>query len=263
YTEPPEIDHSPVVINYVYNEEEIYVRYDVINKSASFRVVLPTDGFLKADYWIYEENGWKEFSRTALDDCDYYKKCGAYASCNIKNHPPCNCLDGFVRKIADIHSACVRRTSLSCQGDGFLKFSGLTLPDTERSWFHRNISLEGCRIKCMKNCSCTAYAGLDVNKSPIGCLLWFNDLIDIKESTEFNQNIYIRMAGTKVAFERKQSHKSNKRKQETVIISCVLSIGFTILCLTFIICKRWKTRQKGRHPERWKRNSCQEALKEF
>ncbi|TKY49023.1 G-type lectin S-receptor serine/threonine-protein kinase [Spatholobus suberectus] len=151
------------VSNFVSNEEEIYWTFNVFNKSSPFRLVLATDGYVKAKYWSNEENGWREFTRIPLDDCDYYEKCGAYASCNINNFPPCNCLDGFVHKTADIHSGCVRRTSLSCHGDEFLKFSGLKLPDTERSWWDRNISLEDCRILCMKNCSCTAYAALSEN----------------------------------------------------------------------------------------------------
>jgi len=133
-----------------------------------------------------------------VDDCDYYEKCGAHASCNINNFPPCNCLDGFVHSRKYTNGGCVRRTSLSCHGDEFLKFSGLKLPDTERSWFDRSISLQDCRILCMKNCSCTAYAALDVSKGATGCLVWFNDLIDIKEFTESDHDIYIRMAGTEV-----------------------------------------------------------------
>lgn len=103
-----------------------------------------------------------------------------------------------MHKTAYIHSGCVRRTSLSCQGEGFLMFPGLKLPDTERSWFNRSISLEDCRTLCMNNCSCTAYAALDVSKGASGCLIWFNDLIDIKEFIEVKQDIYVRMAGEEV-----------------------------------------------------------------
>ncbi|KAK7335361.1 hypothetical protein VNO80_27152 [Phaseolus coccineus] len=232
---------------FVSNEEEIYVKYDLINKSVLHRLVLATDGFLTGISWSYEENVWREFARVPVDDCDYYEKCGAHAKCNINNFPPCNCLEGFVHSRQYTNGGCVRRTSLSCYGDGFLKFSGLKLPDTERSWFDRSISLEDCRILCMKNCSCTAYAALDISKEPTGCLVWFNDLIDIKEFTESDQDIYIRMAGTEVeAIQSMQSHKSNIRKQKTIIISCVLSIGILLLCLTFIIHRQWRTRQKGR-----------------
>ncbi|TKY49024.1 G-type lectin S-receptor serine/threonine-protein kinase [Spatholobus suberectus] len=190
--------NSELGFNYVSNEEEIYITYYLINKSSPFRMVLATEGILRGIYWSDEENGWKEFGKAPVDDCDYYEKCGAYASCNVNNVPPCDCLDGFVHKTAHINAVCVRRTSLSCHGDGFLKFSGLKLPDTERSWYDRNISHEDCRTLCMKNCSCTAYAALDISKGASGCLLWFNDLTDIEEFPEVNQDIYIRMARTEV-----------------------------------------------------------------
>ncbi|TKY49022.1 G-type lectin S-receptor serine/threonine-protein kinase [Spatholobus suberectus] len=195
----PQLKQNAVTrFSFISDEEELYFRFELTNKSVIHRMVLTTDGYLLGIYWNNEGKVWSLHGRIPVDDCDYYDKCGAYASCNINNIPPCNCLDGFVPKTADIYSGCVRRTSLSCHGDRFLKFSGLKLPDTERSWFDRNISLEDCRILCMKNCSCTAYAALDVSKGPTGCLLWFNDLIDMRESTEVNEDIYIRMAGTEI-----------------------------------------------------------------
>ncbi|KAL9277778.1 hypothetical protein ACSQ67_024997 [Phaseolus vulgaris] len=244
----PQVKQNSIFrFNFVSNEEEIYVKYDLINKSVLHRLVLATDGFLTGISWSDEENVWREFAIVPVDDCDYYEKCGAHARCNINNFPPCNCLEGFVHSRQYTNGGCVRRTSLSCYGDGFLKFSGLKLPDTERSWFDRSISLEDCRILCMKNCSCTAYSTLDISKESTGCLVWFNDLIDIKEFTESDQDIYIRMAGTEVeAIQSMQSHKSNSRKQKTIIISCVLSIGILLLCLTFIIHRQWRTWQKGR-----------------
>ena len=58
----------------------------------------------------------------------------------------------------------VSGTSLSCHGDRFLKFSGLKLPDTERSWFNRNISLEDCKKLCMNSRSYTAYAAMGITR---------------------------------------------------------------------------------------------------
>ena len=50
----------------------------------------------------------------------------------------------------------------------------------------------------MNNCSCTAYAALDVSKGPTGCLLWFDDLVDIRDFTDVDEDIYIRVAGTEI-----------------------------------------------------------------
>ncbi|RDY00474.1 G-type lectin S-receptor-like serine/threonine-protein kinase, partial [Mucuna pruriens] len=195
----PQLKQNAITrFSFVSDEEELYFRFELTNKSIFHRMVLTADGNILGTYWNNEENIWSLHARIPVDDCDYYDKCGAYAICNINNIPPCNCLDGFVPKTVDLYGGCERKTSLSCNGDGFLKFSGLKLPDTERSWFERNISLEDCRILCMKNCSCTAYAALDVSKGPSGCLLWFNDLIDIRELPDVDEDIYIRMAGTEI-----------------------------------------------------------------
>ncbi|KAK7244440.1 hypothetical protein RIF29_39262 [Crotalaria pallida] len=94
---------------------------------------------------------------------------------------------------------------------------------------------------CMNNCSCTAYAAMDISKGESGCLQWFGNLIDIKEMAASDEAIYIRMAGTEI--KAIEGRKSNRQK--TIIISCVLSIGFLFLCLTFII-YRWKTSRKAR-----------------
>ena len=96
---------------------------------------------------------------------------------------------------ADWSTGCVRRTPLSCHGDGFAKFSGLKLPDTQRSsWFNMSMSLEDCAKLCMNNCFCTAYAALDVREEKSGCLLWHGDLIDIRQLSEPQQDIYVRMS---------------------------------------------------------------------
>ncbi|THF95407.1 hypothetical protein TEA_026539 [Camellia sinensis var. sinensis] len=49
-------------------------------------------------------------------------------------------------------------------------------------------------MMCLKNCSCTAYANLDITGGGSGCLLWLEELIDMKENSENGQDIYIRMA---------------------------------------------------------------------
>ena len=51
---------------------------------------------------------------------------------------------------------------------------------------------------CLKNCSCTAYATLDVRGGGSGCILWFEELIDIREFNENGQDIYIRMAASEL-----------------------------------------------------------------
>ncbi|KAL8101585.1 hypothetical protein AgCh_033473 [Apium graveolens] len=95
---------------------------------------------------------------------------------------------------------CKVRKSLDCAtGEGFIKHSGMKLPDTRYAWYHMKINLEECEKLCLKNCSCTAYAKADIRKGGRGCYLWFNDLIDIKGYSEDGPDIYIRMAASELA----------------------------------------------------------------
>ena len=87
---------------------------------------------------------------------------------------------------------------LACGGkDGFFKHSGLKFPDTSHSWANKSMNLQECEELCLRNCSCTAYANLDILKGT-GCLIWFNDLIDMAEFTEVGQDLYIRLAASEL-----------------------------------------------------------------
>ncbi|XLR41610.1 G-type lectin S-receptor-like serine/threonine-protein kinase At4g27290 [Arachis hypogaea] len=243
-------ENSGFRYKYVSNEEEIYFMYELINNSNPHKVVLTPEGINQRSQWNPDTSSWTDLARLPADDCDYYETCGAYSSCNVNNYPMCSCLDGFVqdnnKKEQGLSDGCVRRTSLDCYGDGFLKYSGLKLPDTERSWYSRNISIEYCKMMCLKNCSCVAYAALDISEGASGCLMWFGNLNDIKALTPYSlEDIYIRMAATELeAMQENESHKSNIRKKKTIIIVCALSFSVLIICLAFIVF-RWKIRRKG------------------
>ncbi|KAK7272481.1 hypothetical protein RJT34_29099 [Clitoria ternatea] len=131
----PKLKQNGVYKNiFVSNEEELYYSYELFDKSVAHRMVLTTDGHCQRIYWNKEENLWSGFSRFPADDCDFYDKCGAYASCNINKYSLCSCLDGFVPKTADIYGGCMRRTPLSCPGDGRQKTlqKGKVTGDLER-----------------------------------------------------------------------------------------------------------------------------------
>ena len=75
-----------------------------------------------------------------------------------------------------------------------MKFGGLKYPETSHSWVNESMNLNQCREKCLKNCSCKAYANSDVGGEGSGCLMWFGDLMDIRQfSGGGGQDVYIRM----------------------------------------------------------------------
>ncbi|KAF7141462.1 hypothetical protein RHSIM_Rhsim06G0191200 [Rhododendron simsii] len=198
--------------NFVFNREEVYYGYELLNQSVVSRLVLHHNGILNRWTWVDRTQGWIIYCSTPTDNCDYYGSCGAYGSCDIANSPMCGCLDKFVPRypkdwvMGDWSNGCMRRTPLAChKGEGFLKYSRVKLPDTQKSWFNETMTLEECGKMCSENCSCMAYANLDIRGGGTGCLLWFGDLIDIIEFSTGGQDIYVRMAASELGI-----HGTNK-----------------------------------------------------
>ncbi|XP_062013333.1 G-type lectin S-receptor-like serine/threonine-protein kinase SD1-29 isoform X4 [Rosa rugosa] len=162
---------------------------------------------------LYSENGknWNAVVKVPNNACDIYGTCGPLGVCKASESPICKCLKGFVPKLRDEWrkgnwtAGCVRQTKLFCerqtnisvsttgkQDDGFLKMARSKVPD-----HHVYISslgdadtFEDCKMVCLKNCSCLAYAYVNT----IGCLLWFNYLIDIQVFPSDGEDLYIRLA---------------------------------------------------------------------
>ena len=90
---------------------------------------------------------------------------------------------------------------LSCKDklkNGFVKFEGLKVPDTTHTWWDESIGLEECRVKCLNSCSCMAYSNSDIRGEGSGCVMWFGDLIDMKQLQTGKQDLYIRMAASEL-----------------------------------------------------------------
>lgn len=111
--------------------------------------------------------------------------------------------------------------------DGFQKITGVTLPDSRQTWYNVSMSLAECKKECnlKRNCSCTAYANLDVRNGGSGCLLWFGNLTDIRDFEE-NQDLYIRIAMTE------STGSSKKRK---IILVLLTSVGVVLVGLTLAV----------------------------
>ncbi|THG17821.1 hypothetical protein TEA_011361 [Camellia sinensis var. sinensis] len=163
----------------VYTKEEVYYEYKLLSLVVS-RLSLNHTGVVQRWNWIDRTQQWVRVLTLPTDNCDSYKLCGPNGNCIVGNNPVCGCLSKFVPQNqmqwgnGDWSNGCVRRTSLDCpNGDGFVKYSGYKMPDTRNSWFDRNMTLRECEMVCLKNCSCMAYANLDIRRGGSGCLLWF------------------------------------------------------------------------------------------
>ncbi|OMO63706.1 S-locus glycoprotein [Corchorus capsularis] len=188
---------------FIYDTNEVSYKCELLNNSVISRYAMNPSGLLQRFMWNERKQEWEIFATSQADQCAVYGLCGAYASCNPdSSSAPCSCLEGFVPKSptsVDWSDGCVRRTPLVCDGggDGFVKYTRLQLPDTSKSWANKTMSLKECEEMCLANCSCTAYANLDM-VSATGCLLWFDELIDMTEFAADGQDLYIRLAKSEI-----------------------------------------------------------------
>nr|XP_016451606.1 PREDICTED: G-type lectin S-receptor-like serine/threonine-protein kinase At4g27290 isoform X1 [Nicotiana tabacum] len=229
---------------FVINQQEIYYKYEIKNASLPTRVVIDADGVVEHLTWIERSQSWFLYLTAQFGNCDRFALCGPYASCNINNSPPCDCLRGFEPRYpnqwyaADWSSGCVRRTSLACNQDDFLKLTGIKMPDSRHSWYNQSMNLEECKKMCLTDCNCTAYSNLDVRNGGSGCLLWFGELIDIRELSHNEQDLFVRVAASELDSDRKR-----RRKRSTLIavISAVLAT-FILSVLAWFSFQRRKRR---------------------
>ncbi|KAI9186372.1 hypothetical protein LWI28_016585 [Acer negundo] len=207
FTGTPQLEPNQIfTYDFVSNEKEVFYTFQLRNRTILSRVVVRPSGEVQRFTWIDRTKSWSSYSTMALDRCENYDLCGSYASCNINKSPDvCECLKGFTPKspgewkILSWTEGCVRRASLNCNhSDGFLKHEEVKLPDTSHSWVDNNISLAECKKLCLINCSCTAYANSDVREGGTGCLLWFSDLLDVRNLELNGQDLYVRVAASEL-----------------------------------------------------------------
>ncbi|KAG6385521.1 hypothetical protein SASPL_154357 [Salvia splendens] len=143
---------------------------------------------LRLTWSTQTQQGWKPYLAFPMDNCDSYNVCGAYGICSTRTWPACSCLDKFIPTNPQGWNA-----------------------DTEGSWYNASMSLQECRVSCTENCSCTAYASLNVSNGESGCLFWFGELVNMREIAS-GQDIHIRMAKSKLENLRNSGETHDEQK---------------------------------------------------
>ncbi|TYI42244.1 hypothetical protein ES332_A01G084400v1 [Gossypium tomentosum] len=252
----PQPTVNPVYLyEFFWNKNEAYYKYEMRNSSIFSRYLLNPVGLTQRSIWNERKNEWEVDSTSQADQCSIYDYCGSYATCSTNEFPPCKCLEGFMQGSAspgdlssvDWSNGCTRRRPLTCDGgDSFLKQTGLKLPDTSKSWADISVDLKECEKLCLRNCSCTAYANLDIREGGHGCLLWFLDLIDITEFSKGGQDLYIRLATSDLEHIQSKGKLKEKKKATIIAISVIITCGMMILALWLYVRKK-KLRKTGEH----------------
>ncbi|CAA3027312.1 G-type lectin S-receptor-like serine threonine-kinase At4g27290 isoform X1 [Olea europaea subsp. europaea] len=228
------------------NKNTTYYREDSNDKSVISRVTLNQSGVVQRWVWVDRTRGWVLYLTVPKDDCDTYSDCGAYGTCYIGNSPACGCLSKFQPKDpegwnkGDWSNGCIRRTPLNCQeGDVFLKYSSVKLPDAQYSTYNESMTLDESEVKCLQNCSCMAYSQLDISRGS-GCLFWFRELIDIRDMSSDGQDIYIRMASSEL---------DSKGKRNILVATLTSSIGVVLLGLSLMLYFWKRSKKKKNEPK--------------
>ncbi|GMN74123.1 hypothetical protein TIFTF001_052316, partial [Ficus carica] len=261
----PELRTNPLYgYDFVYTEDEVYYTYDLKNKSViSILVMNQTTSLRERLTWIEEVKVWRTYSSLPRDDCDKYGVCGANANCIINDNPICKCLKGFKPKSQekwnsmDWSEGCVRSSPLNClekDKDGFIKFSGLKVPDTTRSWVNKSMNLKECRAKCLSDCSCTAYTNSDITGQGSGCVIWYDDLIDVRQFSDAGQDLFIRMS-------RSELGKTNDNIKIRVVVPVAVVGGVSgMFLLGYFIWRRCLKDRTDRNETSSKNGSQEEDM---
>ncbi|KAB1215267.1 hypothetical protein CJ030_MR4G027352 [Morella rubra] len=234
---------------FVNNEDEVYFLYTLENKSVITRIVInQSDTPFERFTWVDTEKIWNLYSALPTDLCDSYARCGANGNCIISESPVCQCLKGFRPKseekwnLTDWSQGCVHKKPLSCQDKHrheFLKFGGLKLPDTKNTWVDRGINLKECRTKCLGNCSCMAFTNENITGGGTGCVIWFGDLLDIRQFETGGQDLYIRMDVSEL-----ESAEGRKKKIAAIVVASVAVVSGLLLGSCYIFRRRKNSKAK-------------------
>ncbi|XP_039139719.1 receptor-like serine/threonine-protein kinase SD1-8 [Dioscorea cayenensis subsp. rotundata] len=228
---------------FVNNKDEVYYMYNTTGTQIVYRKLVDQSGMMKNFVWIESTGMWNIFLNYPMNECQEYSRCGPYGVCDIDVWPICRCLQGFKPKspqewpLMGASSGCDRLTTLDCKNrsDGFMIVTLAALPETSNAIVYANISQDECRGRCLKKCSCTAYATANISSAGLGCVIWVTELIDLRMSTHTTQDVFVRLAAADLA---SISNKSSK-KSETKSVVLIIVFSMVALIIPIIYFYLW------------------------
>ncbi|XP_052201097.1 G-type lectin S-receptor-like serine/threonine-protein kinase B120 [Diospyros lotus] len=223
----------------------LYFTYTPSNSSDLLRFRIRWDGYEEQLQWNGATDQWKALQLQPNDECGFYNKCGAFGICSVEDDSSakCDCIQGFEPKYSEQWESgnwsggCVRKTELQCgnssasglEEDGFRKIEGVKLPDFASSM--EATDQNDCGEKCLKNCSCLAYAFVD----GISCIVWSDDLKDIEHFDDGGDDLYVRLA---------KSELDDNSKISKLVIIIITVIGIFLISVSIWLLWRFRTKLK-------------------
>lgn len=231
-----------MVYNFTENSEEVAYTFLVTNNSIYSRLRISTSGYFQRLTWSPSSEIWNLFWSSPVNlQCDMYRVCGPNAYCDVNTSPVCNCIQGFIPfnmqqwALRNGLGGCIRRTRLSCRGDGFTRMKNMKLPDTTMAIVvDRSIGVKECEKRCLTDCNCTAFANTDIRNGGTGCVTWSGELEDIRNYIDDGQDLYVRLAAADLV---------KKKNANWKIISLIVGVSVVLLLLLLIMFCLWKRKQ--------------------
>ncbi|KAK8675364.1 hypothetical protein V6N13_033433 [Hibiscus sabdariffa] len=237
--------------SFVNTDDELSFSFHT-NASLIARFIVTNEtGVTKRISWNNASQSWTTSYMSPIEQCDFYGHCGPNGYCNpYVGDFECTCFPGFEPKtpqpwlIRDGSGGCVRKSGISMcgNGEGFVKFPHTKVPDTSGvpAFVDMSIGLKQCKEKCLRNCSCMAYASANSDTNGgVGCLTWHGDLVDAREYTVTGQDLYIRVDKNELARYTKKGLVQKKGVLAGVIVS---SASVFLILVIFLRC--WVQRQR-------------------
>ncbi|XP_059436718.1 G-type lectin S-receptor-like serine/threonine-protein kinase At1g11410 [Corylus avellana] len=242
---PKLASHLLFSFSLVDNQRETTITWSPIaNQVILSKIVLNESGWIQRSVLFQGQNKWTPLGSVPYaDGCDTYGECGAFGNCDVNaaNDSKCSCLPGFLRNAL---GGCARKqgeASLCWSGKAFKKVVGVKVPDTSVARVDVSVSFGACEELCLKNCSCLAYASLDVSQEG-GCITWHGVLVDTRTFKEGGQDLYVRVDALELvsASTLKKSKGyffANKRRLAIVVVA-ILFTSFLLLLFSSWLIKR-------------------------
>ncbi|EOA39697.1 hypothetical protein CARUB_v10008342mg [Capsella rubella] len=221
--------------SFVDNEDEVSFTYGVTDASVATRTMVNETGTMHRFTWIERDKRWNDFWSVPKEQCDNYAHCGPNGYCDPTRSKTfeCTCLPGFEPMIPrhwflrDSSGGCTKKnnSSICSEKDGFVKLNHVKIPDTSDASVDMNITLKDCKQRCLKNCSCVAYASAyyESKRGAIGCLTWHGAMTDTRTYLNSGQDFYIRVDKEELEYNR---HRSSSATFAPVPFDFEESFGF-------------------------------------
>ncbi|KAF8052214.1 hypothetical protein N665_1587s0001 [Sinapis alba] len=244
--------------SFVNNQDEVSIAYGVTDASVITRMMVNETGNMQRFTWLERDKRWNEFWSVPKEECDYYAHCGLNGYCDPTSSESfeCTCLPGFEPNkprawfLRDTSGGCTKknRASLCREKEGFVKLMRVKIPDTSGATVDMNITLKECERRCLRNCSCVAYANAyhESNRGATGCLTWHGDMLDTRTYVNSGQDFYIRVDRDELERWNNKNGSLGKRRVIFIVISLIAAVMFLTVIFFCFVTKRRKSNMRRR-----------------